>query len=230
MKKVVIGLSGGMDSATLLGYLLEQGFEVHCCIFCYGSKHGIWENKAAEDLIDFYQNKNFSIFGHIINLTEVFKDFTSSLLKSGGVIPNGHYTSESMKSTVVPGRNLIFSSILAGLAESIKAEAIALGVHAGDHHIYPDCRPEFISNLDKTIQASTERKVKIIAPLLKMDKFGILKLGLMQLKIPVPYALTRTCYTDNKLSCGECGSCTERLEAFTNLGVKDPIQYLTYEK
>ena len=224
MKKIVIGLSGGMDSATLLGILLEQGCEVHCCSFYYGSKHGIWENRAAENLIDFYQNKQFPVFGHFINLTEAFQGFDSSLLKSGGEIPEGNYKAENMKSTVVPGRNMIFASIMAGLAESINAEVIALGVHAGDHFIYPDCRPDFINSLHKTIHYSTDKKVTVMAPFLDLDKTAILKIGI-GLKVPVPYHLTRTCYKDQELSCGKCGSCIERLESFSNLQLTDPIKY-----
>lgn len=222
--KIIIGLSGGMDSATLLGLMLEQGFEVHCCVFYYGSKHGKWENRAAEAVIDFYQLKRFPVFGHPIDLSRAFVNFSSSLLLAGGEIPEGHYAEDSMKATVVPGRNLIFASIMAGLAESIGASFISLGVHSGDHHIYPDCRPEFIEALKETIYLSSDQKVGILAPLIRENKTSILKIGYGLLQ-PVPYQLTRTCYKDQELSCGKCGSCQERLEAFANLGIKDPIEY-----
>ena len=224
MQKVVIGLSGGMDSTTLLGLMLEQGFEVHCCTFYYGSKHGKWENRAAEEVIDFYQLKGFPVFGHPIDLSKAFVDFSSDLLLSGGEIPEGHYESESMKATVVPGRNLIFASIMAGLAESIGADFVGLGVHSGDHHIYPDCRPEFIKALDVTIYLSSDRKVEVLTPFINENKTSILKIG-YDLHITIPYHLTRTCYKDQPLSCSKCGSCRERLEAFSNLGIKDPIEY-----
>lgn len=224
-EKVVMGLSGGMDSATLLALLIEQGYEVHCCTFYYGSKHNKWENRAAENLIDFYGFKK-PVFGYTFDLCKSFKDFKSDLLLTGGKIPEGHYEAESMRQTVVPGRNMIFASIMAGLAESIGAKAIALGVHKGDHHIYPDCRAEFIKSLDTAIYLSSDRKVEVIAPFLEIDKTGILKIG-QKIQIPcsVPYHLTRTCYKDQKLSCGKCGSCQERLEAFKNIGIKDPIKY-----
>jgi len=224
MKKIVIGLSGGMDSATLLGILLAEGHQVHACTFTYGSKHNKYENKAAFDLVDFYQLKGQPVNHHFFNLEEAFKNFDSNLLKSGGEIPEGHYESENMKLTVVPGRNLIFASIMAGLAESIGAEAIALGVHSGDHAIYPDCRPEFIEALKAVLGASTEGKVKVLTPLLELNKTTILGKGL-DLNIPVPYELTRTCYKDQEDSCGMCGSCQERLEAFNNLQMIDPAQY-----
>ena len=155
MRKIVIGLSGGMDSATLLGKYLHEKWEVHCCTFYYGSKHGVWENRAAENLIDFYRDHNFPVIGHVIDLTKAFLDFRSNLLMSGGEIPEGHYESENMEQTVVPSRNLVFSAIMAGIAESIGASFIALGVHSGDHHIYPDCREEYIQSLSDTMHLAT---------------------------------------------------------------------------
>ena len=223
-KKIVIGLSGGMDSATLLGILLEQGYEVHCCTFYYGSKHNKWENRAAENIIDFYQAQDSPVFGYVINLVEAFKEFSSNLLLSGEEIPEGHYNDENMKKTVVPNRNMILTSVMVGLAESIGAEAVALGVHSGDHHIYPDCRLEFIKALDTTVYLSTDKKVEIITPLIEDNKTSILQKG-YSLLIKVPYFLTRTCYKDQQLSCGKCGSCQERLEAFKNINLKDPIIY-----
>ena len=225
MQKVVIGLSGGMDSATLLGILLGQGLEVHCCSFYYGSKHNKYENRASEDLIDFYSFKNFPVVSHPIDVSSIFKEFSSNLLLSGEEIPEGNYTDESMKLTVVPGRNLIFASIMAGLAESIGAKKIALGVHSGDHAIYPDCRPAFIEMLNRTILLSSEEKVSLITPFLRDTKAGILYKGLYGVSPKVPYELTRTCYKDQEYACGKCGSCRERLEAFAIHGMKDPIKY-----
>jgi 7-cyano-7-deazaguanine synthase len=224
MKKVVIGLSGGMDSATLLGYLLGQGFSVHCCSFLYGSKHSSYEMDAARDIILYYGDKGYNVTQSFIDLRPAFKFFKSNLLLSGDEIPEGHYAEESMKQTVVPGRNLIMSSIMAGIAESIGAEAIGLGVHSGDHHIYPDCRPEFIYHLQQTLNESTEGKVKVLAPFIDLDKEKILRIGYAALP-NVPYHLTRTCYKNQSLSCGKCGSCRERLEAFELIGKKDPILY-----
>ena len=222
--KTVIGLSGGMDSATLLGLLLQQGGEVHCCTFYYGSKHNKWENRAAENIIDFYQFKKFPVFGHPIDLRTIFMDFSSDLLLTGGEIPEGHYEEKSMKRTVVPGRNTIFASIMMGLAESIGAEEIALGVHSGDHHIYPDCREEYIQSLSHTVHLATEGNVIVSTPLIENNKTSILELG-FRMEPKVPYGMTRTCYTDHPFACGKCGSCVERLEAFANLKIKDPIQY-----
>jgi 7-cyano-7-deazaguanine synthase len=222
--KIVIAVSGGMDSTTLLADVLHQGYEVHCCVFTYGSKHNYYENGAALDVINYYQNAGYPLSHHFFDLSNVFAPFNSDLLKTGGEIPEGHYNDSNMKSTVVPGRNLIFASILAGLAESVGAKYIMLGVHAGDHAIYPDCRFEFMESLKKTIELSTDGKVTVRYPYINMDKSGILAKG-YSLPVPVPYSLTRTCYKDQPLSCGKCGSCVERLEAFENMEIKDPVQY-----
>jgi 7-cyano-7-deazaguanine synthase len=225
-QKIVIGLSGGMDSATLLGTYLEQGLEVICCSFKYGSKHEVYELQAATQIVDFYNSskKYKHCIHYIIDLRQPFLIFKSNLLKTGEEIPEGHYQEESMRKTVVPGRNLIIASFLAGIAESIDAKLIGLGVHAGDHHIYPDCRPGFIASLRNTLRDSTEGKVHIVTPFLDWTKADILKFG-YSFSLPVPYYLTRTCYKDQESACGKCGSCRERLEAFEYIGIKDPVNY-----
>ncbi|MFX1537627.1 MAG: 7-cyano-7-deazaguanine synthase QueC [Promethearchaeota archaeon] len=225
MRKVVLSLSGGMDSATLLGLLLSKGAEVHCVNFQYGSKHNSYESQAYSKIIHYYFGLTSNhIYSYGFDLRQVFQSFNSTLLKSGGDIPEGHYEAESMKLTVVPGRNLIFSSIMTGLAQSIGASEIALGVHAGDHHIYPDCRDTFINAMMLAVSYATEGKVGVYTPFLKMNKKDILELG-YSLSPEVPYHLTRTCYKDQILACGKCGACQERLEAFKLIGKGDPIQY-----
>lgn len=230
MRKAVIGFSGGMDSTTLLAWLLAKGYHVIACTFTYGSKHNQYENKAAKDIIDFYNNENkrglgdFKIDHRTFDLTATFSGFKSNLLKSGGEIPEGHYEEESMSLTVVPGRNTIFSSIMLGVAESEGAELITLGVHAGDHVIYPDCREAYVRALKQLIHEASEGKINVIAPFIKINKAEILETGYL-LGIPVPYGLTRTCYKDQAFSCGKCGSCQERLEAFAKIGEIDPIPY-----
>lgn len=225
---IVIALSGGMDSATLLGLLHDSEYdEIHCCMFDYGSKHGMYEQQAALKLIDHYQTLSMhtQFHTHIFNLTKIMRGFKSNLLLSNsGEIPEGYYTDETMSQTVVPARNTIFASIMTGVAMSVGAPFIALGVHAGDHHIYADCRPEYIKALDSLIYLASEGQVEIFAPFLHEDKTTILKIG-YNLLYPVPYHLTRTCYKSQPISCGVCGSCSERLEAFAKIGVKDPIEY-----
>lgn len=214
--KIVLALSGGMDSVTLLESL-KLNNEVHPFQFVYGSKHNPYEIEAVKQLA-----KHYGIPIPVIDLTEAFRSIQSNLLKSGGEIPEGHYEAETMRQTVIPGRNSIFITILAGIAESIGADKVALGVHAGDHHIYPDCRYKFINAMDFAVQASSDGKVSLHAPFLNMTKADILKHGL---NIGTPYHLTRTCYKDQSIACGKCGSCQERLEAFAINGVQDPIEY-----
>lgn len=218
MKKAVIALSGGMDSATVLTHLLLEGYEVLPVWFDYGSKHNQYERDAVVSLTSFYGLSA----PHCIDLTGVMSAFKSNLLKSGGAIPEGHYNDASMSLTVVPARNMIFLSIMAGLAESWGANCIALGIHQGDHAIYPDCRQSFFAAMGSAVEEGTDGKVHVIAPFLGTDKTGILGYGLNH---GTPYHLTRTCYKDQQYSCGKCGSCCERLESFRNLGATDPIQY-----
>ena len=219
-KKIVLGLSGGMDSVTLAAYYNDKNYKVHPVIFNYGSKHNKYENKAAYKISGYYSFAEPK-YVELLFINQLFK---SNLLKSGEEIPEGHYTSNNMSLTVVPGRNLIFLSILMGYAWSIEAEIVAYGVHMGDHEIYPDCRAGFVAAMNSAIIQGSDNKVRLETPFQYLDKTEILKVG-YSLKDPVPYEMTRTCYKDQELSCGKCGSCNERLEAFRNIGKNDPIQY-----
>lgn len=216
--KVILSLSGGMDSTTVLAWLLDQGFQVECCTFTYGSKHNPYENKAAQAVAAYYM---VPLFGPV-DLSGVTQFFTSNLLQGQGVIPEGHYTDQTMSETVVPGRNIIFASILAGLAWSRGASHVALGIHQGDHAIYADCRKEFFHSMNQSVQLGTDNRVSLLAPFLSTDKIGILKWGLEHY---VPYLLTRTCYKDQEKACGKCGACVERLEAFALNNMIDPVEY-----
>ncbi|MFA5153978.1 MAG: 7-cyano-7-deazaguanine synthase QueC [Clostridia bacterium] len=220
MQKVVMGLSGGMDSATVLGYYYDKKYQIYPLFFNYGSKHNQYEFKSALKLSEYFHTDPLKI----INLDFIGNLFKSNLLQGQGEIPEGHYNDDNMSLTVVPGRNSIFISIMVGYAESVGADTIAVGTHMGDHSIYPDCRPIFISAMNTAIQASTEEKVHIETPIQHFDKSGILKMG-YSFDIPVPYELSRTCYKDQEFSCGKCGSCRERLEAFEIIGRTDPIKY-----
>lgn len=218
MKKVVMGLSGGLDSAALCAYYLDREFEVFPLIFYYGSKHNLMENMAAHQLC-----KHWGLTREVVDLSFIGNLFRSNLLVGQGEIPEGHYLEENMRQTVVPARNMIFLSILAGYAESLGADRIALGVHAGDHFIYPDCRPEFLTPMGLAIEAATDGKVVLETPFSHIDKTEILRRAVA---LKVPLEMTRTCYKASTLACGKCGSCNERLEAFQKLGLEDPLEYV----
>lgn len=218
--RCLVSFSGGMDSATLLARAvrLYGAGEVAAVGFRYPSKHNPYERAAAAKFC-----QRYGVLRYELDATALFTDFRSDLLASGGAIPLGHYEAASMSRTVVPGRNLIFAAALAGLAESLGAAEVWLGVHAGDHHVYPDCRPGFVQALQNVVFHSTEGKVDVQAPFLHVNKTGILKEGL---PLGVPYDLTRTCYQDQEVACGQCGSCRERLAAFKEVGVEDPLVYI----
>jgi 7-cyano-7-deazaguanine synthase len=218
MKRVVVH-SGGLDSSTLLAQLAHDfgNDNIIAISFNYGSKHNEMEIDAAEKLCRYYDIKR-----EVVDLTTISKILKSNLLKKGGNIPEGHYEDPSMRSTVVPFRNAILLSIATGFCESIEADEVYLGTHAGDHAIYPDCRGEFSDAMSKAIYHGTYRGVKAIYPFLDMTKQDIVKLGL---KLNVPYEYTYTCYNGNKNPCGKCGSCVERLEAFSKNNTQDPLTY-----
>lgn len=215
--KAIVSLSGGMDSGTSLLWAKRNSQEVLAIGFVYRSKHNSYEQKCAVELTEYFEVRFIRI-----DLTGISNHLKSNLLQSGDKIPEGHYESESMKQTVVPGRNMIFISILAGIAESQNFDTVVLGIHAGDHAIYPDCRSEFFHAVNFAIEKGTDRKINLLAPFLYGDKSTILKYGY---KYKFPYHLTRTCYKDQELACGKCGACQERLEAFRNINHEDPIKY-----
>jgi 7-cyano-7-deazaguanine synthase len=215
--KVNMALSGGMDSAAVLAHFLSDGFQVECFGFQYGSKHNPYENPCAEAVARWY-----GVTYTLLDLRPIMAGFRSNLMVDGGAIPEGHYEAPTMNLTVVPGRNIIFLSILAGIAWSRGASLIGIGIHQGDHAIYPDCRTSFFQAMDLAIQKGTDGRVRLIAPFLSTDKAGIVKWGIEH---QVPFHLTRTCYKAQPLACGKCGSCRERIEAFEKNGLKDPVEY-----
>lgn len=205
MKKCVLIFSGGMDSTVLLAKLLSDKWAVSTLSFFYGSKHNSRENAAAKQLCIFYGVEN-----RLIDLGFLNEILSSDLLSSGGDIPLGHYEDESMKKTVVPFRNGIMLSIAAGFAESMDAGSLYFGAHAGDHAIYPDCRPDFIESFSRAVSFGTYAKISLKAPFKSMSKRDIALLGK---ELHVPFSMTWTCYAGREKHCGRCGACTERREA-----------------
>jgi 7-cyano-7-deazaguanine synthase len=256
-KYAVLSLSGGMDSSTLLLHLLNEGYDCTCLSFDYGQKHKVELERATElveyinSILSIKSNHIFPLVKHqIIKLDGLAQLLNSSLVEGGSEVPEGHYAEENMKDTVVPNRNKIFSSIIQAVALSIAEKnqttcKIAMGIHAGDHAIYPDCRQEF---RDADYNAFYEGNwgasaVTHYTPYLDTDKFGILEDGLkccesLGLKFDEVYRRTNTSYKPIKLlvyddlgqweewfSDYKSASSVERVEAFIKLGRKDAVQY-----
>ena len=257
-KQAVLSLSGGMDSSTLLLHLLANGYEVTALSFDYGQKHSV-ELECAQDLVNYLNSQctDNNCYGgckikyQVIKLDGLAQLLNSALVTGGDEVPEGHYAEENMKATVVPNRNKIFSSITQAVALSIANAkntecVIALGLHSGDHTIYPDTTEEFrqadlhafkIGNWDS-------EKVDFYAPYMEGNKFSILKDGELcceQLGIDFDevYRRTNTSYkpmihlvfdnygnpTPEWFSDYKSASSVERVEAFLKLGKKDPVNY-----
>lgn len=217
--KVVVLLSGGMDSVTAL-YLAHKEYEVVATAsFNYGSKHNAKEIHFAK-----LHSERLAIPHFIIDLPFIDTLFSSDLLQSGGDIPEGHYAEQTMKKTVVPFRNGIMLSIAAGFAESKQAEGLVIAAHAGDHAIYPDCRESFMRSMEEAIKVGTYAQIQLIRPFISIDKAKIAQTGK---DLNVDFSLTWSCYKGGEIHCGACGTCIERREAFLLAGVNDPTEYLS---
>ncbi|HUX61797.1 MAG TPA: 7-cyano-7-deazaguanine synthase QueC [Ignavibacteriaceae bacterium] len=223
MKKAVVVLSGGMDSAVALYKARASGYEeLYAVSFNYGQRHKVELDYARKIA------RSANVKEHkVVKLTSITSLISASSLTSKKIdVPEGHYASENMKLTVVPNRNMIMYSIAIGYAVSIKADAVYVGVHAGDHFIYPDCRPQFIHTLDLLAKTANEgfisKDFQIVAPFLYNTKAEIASLGSL---LKVPFENTWSCYKGGLKHCGKCGTCVERKEAFALVGLVDPTEY-----
>jgi len=215
MKDSVIILSGGMDSVTML---YDKKDEIALAVtFDYGSNHNKKEIHFAK-----LHCERLGIKQVIINLDFIHQYFKSSLLEGANAIPEGNYDDSNMKSTVVPFRNGIMLSIAIGLAESNNLKKVLIANHAGDHTIYPDCRPEFIAAINQAAIAGTYVHVKVDAPYTLITKTDIARIGK---KLGINYAETWSCYKGGEKHCGKCGTCMERKEALREAGIDDPTEY-----
>jgi 7-cyano-7-deazaguanine synthase len=265
MKQAVLSLSGGMDSSTLLLHLLANGYKVTALSFDYGQKHSV-ELERAQQLVNYLNSKASETLAkndlgetikhrfepityQTIKLDGLSQLLNSALVTGGDEVPEGHYEEDNMKATVVPNRNKIFSSIIQSVALSIANETkslvhIAMGIHAGDHAIYPDCRQEF---RDADYKAFAEgnwdsERVLHYTPYLDGDKFDILKDGescceCLGIDFDEVYKRTNTSYKPIKhyyrpetnafkwYSDFKSASSVERIEAFMKLGRPDPVEY-----
>ena len=258
-KQSVLSLSGGMDSSTLLLRLLADGYEVTALSFDYGQKHNV-ELERAQSLVDYLNSQctenncygGCKITYQVIKLDGLSQLLNSALVTGGADVPEGHYAEENMKATVVPNRNKIFSSIIQAVALSVAEQkntecVIAMGIHAGDHAIYPDCRQEFRDIDYEAFKAGNwgAEKVTYYTPYLTGDKYTILEDGatccdILGLGFNAVYSRTNTSYkpiyiagvdgNDNTTfgkwySDYKSASSVERVEAFLKLGRPDPAEY-----
>jgi 7-cyano-7-deazaguanine synthase len=226
-QKAIVVMSGGLDSTVLLydvlsnDSIIDPSKQVHAVSFDYGQRHKK-ELKYARLTCD------------LLNIAHTIVDITSitSLLKASVLtdhsreVPEGNYAASNMAATVVPNRNAIMSNIAAGLAVSEGANILALGIHAGDHFVYPDCRPDFVNRLQELLITANEGFIRpdfvIYTPFLYRTKADIVSEGR---ELNVPFKNTWSCYNGTAIHCGRCGTCVERAEAFALAGVADPTEY-----
>ena len=208
-------LSGGMDSVTMLHEFHER--IALAVTFDYGRNRGAREMKMAQ-----LHCQRLGIPHKVISLPFIHEMFHSSLLEGADAIPEGHYADENMRSTVVPFRNGIMLAVCAGLAEDSGLAHVMLANHAGDHSIYPDCRPEFVEAMSKAVQSGTYTKTDVWAPYTLLTKADIARRGAA---MGIDYAETWSCYKGGDVHCGRCGTCVERREALAEAGVKDTTVY-----
>jgi 7-cyano-7-deazaguanine synthase len=216
-EKCVVILSGGLDSTVLLYTIIAEGLDPEAITFSYGQRHRReidYARKTCEDL---------RVPHNVLYLDSLAPIFIGSSLTDEIDVPEGHYQDESMKSTVVPNRNSIMINLAMAYAIGRKIKYVAYGAHAGDHAIYPDCRPIFVERIQKLAEVVDYNPLYIKVPFLIYKKEDIVRIGQ---GLKVPFANTYSCYKGGEIHCGVCGTCTERKEAFKNAGVEDPTEYL----
>lgn len=214
----VVSLSGGMDSTAALALTLNVSDAIGLS-FDYGQRHRK-ELDAAHQVAEFY-----GIEHHVVDLRSVGALLGGSALTDPAVtVPEGHYAQDSMRATVVPNRNAIMANIAVAVASAREAWGVVLGVHAGDHAVYPDCRPEFRDALQACVNTALEgfHVPTISTPFVNSTKTFIASHGA---SLNAPFHLTWSCYNGGEKHCGRCGTCVERYEAFRDAGVADPTEY-----
>lgn len=211
-------VSGGLDSVTLAYLLAARGYHLHLLSFDYSQRHKKeigFARACAEALGAEYTVVDLSSLGPLLS---------GSALTSSIPVPDGHYAASTMAVTIVPNRNAIFLSIAFGIGVAERAEAVGIGVHAGDHYIYPDCRPAFLTAFGAMQEKASPGGPILLSPFQYLKKSEIVKIGA---GLSVPYEKTWSCYKGGEKHCGRCGTCVERKEAFTLSGVADPTEYLS---
>jgi 7-cyano-7-deazaguanine synthase len=207
-----------MDSTTALAAVLADGHKVALALSVdYGQRH-VREIEAARAIAAYYDVPH-----EVLDLTGWGRLLKGSSLTDRSVaVPEGHYAAPTMVATIVPNRNATMLMAAVGVADALEISWVVTAVHAGDHAVYPDCRPEFITAADETARVATEGRVAIGAPFVHSTKTDIARLGA---RLGAPLGLSWSCYKGGDLHCGKCGTCYERREAFAEAGVPDPTAY-----
>ena len=215
--KALVLFSGGLDSTVLAAQLLADGAETRLLSIDYGQRHAK-ELQQAEMIAE-----ALGLPHRILRLPNLGPLLGGSSLTDNQVeLPEGHYAEESMKATVVPNRNMILLALAGGHALSLGFDTIAYAAHAGDHTIYPDCRPEFADAMETALGLADWEKLSLHRPFVNLSKTDLVKKGA---ELDAPFHLTWSCYAGREKHCGKCGTCVERKEAFALAKVTDPTEY-----
>lgn len=244
MPRMVCLLSGGLDSTTLVAEARSHDFDVYAISFNYGQRHSIELNRAFE-LAGILGCKGYQIVPIPNQIV------SKGSLAGGDTVPEGHYADDNMSSTIVPNRNALMLASAFAWAETLGAEAVGIGAHAGDHPVYPDCRPEFLDAFEHMEHLALGHPIRLYRPFATVSKGDIVRLGAA---LEVPFAKTWSCYNPTETTkqvnhgvyqsgnlvhpsdwestvhegwvhCGRCGTCVERKEAFVQAQVYDPTFY-----
>ena len=215
--KALVLFSGGLDSTVLATQMKQEATETRLLSIDYGQRHAKeldHSQKVADHLGLVHEILKLPQLGQILG--------GSSLTDKSITLPEGHYAEESMKSTVVPNRNMILLALAGGHALSLGFDTIAYAAHAGDHTIYPDCRPEFADAMNKALGLADWNDLNLHRPYVEMTKSDLVSLGE---ELNAPLQLTWSCYAGGEIHCGKCGTCVERKEAFALANIPDPTKY-----
>ena len=217
----IVLLSGGLDSTTCLALATEMAdsdTRVRALSVNYGQRHRDAELAAARAVAEHY-----AVPHDVLDLSSWGRLIPGSALTDAAVpVPTADYDADTMATTVVPNRNAVLLMAAAGIADAHGGGLVYTAVHGGDHHLYPDCRPEFMGAAHRTAQAATEGRVGLEAPFIRFSKADIVGVGH---NLRAPLHLTWSCYEGGEEHCGTCGTCRERRDAFTTAGVPDPTTY-----
>jgi len=216
--KTIVVYSGGLDSTTLLYHLRAMGHEVKALSVNYGQRHLARESAAADAIC-----RGLRIERRTADLTALVAFFGGNALTNhGAALPQGGYAADTIGVTAVPNRNMVLLSVGIAWAASLGFDAVAFGVHGGEHTNYPDCQPPFAEAMDRAAEVCDFRPLRVLAPFVRWVKSDIVRRGA---ELRVPFELTWSCYAGGEAHCGKCSTCVDRRTAFRQAGVPDPTEY-----